>query len=113
MIYDFPLPATPIDAGQLATECSASLVYVAGGILRIVNSALDRPTVAAIIAAHAPVESDASKARRFVVGQITDAVGVAWGSLTTAQKQALIVALLYRAGALDGQTRVRPLAEWL
>lgn len=51
--------------------------------------------------------------RNTVTTLVQSCVGVTWQNLTTAQKQALIVTLLYRAGALDKTLTVQPLAGWL
>lgn len=74
--------------------------------------ALQTITVAQI-AAETQATADRSTARNAVANIIQDAVGVAWTSLTNAQKQAIIVALLYKAGALDKDLKVQPLATWL
>lgn len=52
--------------------------------------------------------------RRSAVAQAVQAlVGVRWQDMTANQKQTLIVALLYKAGAIDKTLTVRPLSEWL
>lgn len=57
--------------------------------------------------------ADDLTARNAVITLVQSTVGITWTNLTTAQKQALIVALLYRAGALDKSLTVQPLADWL
>jgi hypothetical protein len=63
--------------------------------------------------AAAQAAADDQTARSAVATIVQSCVGVTWQNLTTAQKQALIVALLYRAGALDKNLTVQPLASWL
>jgi phage major head subunit gpT-like protein len=57
--------------------------------------------------------ADDLTARTAVASLVQSTVGITWQNLTAAQKQALIVALLYRAGALDKNLTVQPLAGWL
>lgn len=68
---------------------------------------------AADLAAAAQAAADDQTARTAAAALVQSCVGVTWQNLTTAQKQALIVALLYRAGALDKTLTVQPLASWL
>lgn len=65
------------------------------------------------LAASAQAAADDQTARTAAAALVQSCVGVTWQNLTTAQKQALIVALLYRAGALDKTLTVQPLASWL
>lgn len=41
------------------------------------------------------------------------AVGIKVNNLSTAQRNALIVALLWKSGALNSSLEVKPLSEWL
>ena len=51
--------------------------------------------------------------RSQVLAQMKVAEGVGIASLTAAQQRALLVALLWRAGALTPDLKVRALSEWL
>jgi hypothetical protein len=50
--------------------------------------------------------------RAQVLGQIRSAEGQSVAALTAAQQRALLVALLWRAGALTPDLMVRPAGEW-
>jgi len=50
--------------------------------------------------------------RSQVLAQVKAAEGVGIASLTAAQQRALLVALLWRAGALTPDLKVRPVDEW-
>jgi hypothetical protein len=68
-------------------------------------------------AAQSAIEQQAAAddltARNAAAALVQSCVGVTWQNLAVAQKQALIVALLYKAGALDKSLTVQPLATWL
>jgi len=51
--------------------------------------------------------------RSQVLAQVKAAEGVGIASLTAAQQKALLVALLWKAGALTPDLKVKPLSEWL
>ena len=51
--------------------------------------------------------------RSQVLAQVNAAEGMGSASLTAAQQKALLVALLWKAGALTPDLRVKPLSEWL
>jgi len=51
--------------------------------------------------------------RSKVLALAQSAVGVALNDLTVAQQKALLVALLWRAGGLTPDLKVKPLSEWL
>lgn len=57
--------------------------------------------------------ADLATTRTAVVGQLAGIAGLSWTALTAAQKQTLIVALLFKVGALDKNLIVQPLASWL
>ena len=67
----------------------------------------------AAAAAQAQAAADEQTRRSAVVAQLQSLVGLQWGALSAAQKQTLIVALLYKVGALDKTLTVRPLGDWL
>lgn len=56
---------------------------------------------------------DDATARAAVITLIESCVGLTWQNLTAAQKQSMIVALLYKLHALDKTLTVQPLADWL
>ena len=76
-------------------------------------------TITATIAAHTPnlayfpEEQDAAQARQTLLAAAQSAVGVAVADLTTVQMRALLGVLLYVAGGLDKDTKVKPLAQWV
>lgn len=111
--------AAPVVGDQLAAEIRAATGLAVEVSVRLPDQVVVLPDVpdvdlvGALVAAHTPEESAVSAARRVVVQVVSGAVGVAWPDLTAAQRQALIVALLFKAGALDRQARVRQLSDWL
>ncbi len=51
--------------------------------------------------------------RSKVIALVQSAVGVTVNDLSAAQQRALVAVLLWRAGALMPDLKVRPLSEWL
>lgn len=84
-----------------------------GQTTRVPATADDQAQSDANLAAQQQATSDEQTRRGAVVSQLQSLVGLQWGNLTAAQKQTLIVALLYKVGALDRTLTVRPLGDWL
>jgi|GEM_PF-5141777 len=63
-------------------------------------------------AAERQAREAAETLRSQVLGQIRSAEGQSVTALTAAQQRALLVALLWRAGALTPDLKVRPAEEW-
>lgn len=57
--------------------------------------------------------ADETTRRGAVAQQVQALVGVRFPDMNAAQRQTLIVALLYKLGAIDKTLAVRPLSEWL
>lgn len=68
---------------------------------------------AASEAANAQNDTDAATLRNKVVPIIQSAVGVSIDNLTAAQRNGLIVALLWNAGALNPDGTIKPLGQWI
>jgi hypothetical protein len=113
------LPSRLIDLDQLQQELQAADVPLMLGLtifrgqLYIVGSGgrLDDlpPNAQAVLAAHVP----GNPARDRVTQLAQTAVGALIDDLTAAQRNALLVVLLYRAGGLDRTTmKVKPLGAW-
>lgn len=66
-----------------------------------------------VLAAKEAERQAAAQLRQKVLATAQSAVGVALDQLTTAQRNALIALLLYDAGALDNDGKVRPLGKWV
>lgn len=58
-------------------------------------------------------QQDQQAARSQVAQLLQSCVGVTWQNLTAQQKQAIVVAALYKFGALDKTLTVQPLGQWL
>lgn len=117
----FPAPAA-LDGQQLEAQVKAQTGldirgrwYIEGDVLFVIGDdvAAQQAAVGAVIAAHVPVESETRTARRVVVALVTGAVGKRLDVLTSAEVRALLAAIAFKAGAVDGQGRVRALEEWL
>lgn len=67
---------------------------------------------AAYDAAQAQAQQEATTLRNTVISTAQSAVGVTFPNLTAAQRNALMVVLFWKAGALDKDGKIRPLAEW-
>lgn len=76
-------------------------------------------TVATVIANHVPnptyfpEEQDAAQARQTLLTAAQSAVGVAAADWTNVQMRALLALLIYQAGGLDKDTKVKLLAQWV
>lgn len=106
------------DAVLAAINTALPQVIGDGGVVLSTDhtSVTVQPPSAAWTAAQTAAQQAAADdltARNAVITLVQSTVGITWANLTTAQKQALIVALLYRAGALDKNAAVQPLAGWL
>lgn len=69
--------------------------------------------IAARAAAQAQAQADAAALRQQVLTTLQSAVGVRFVDLNNAQLKAVVEALAWKAGALNPDTTVRPLADWL
>lgn len=63
-------------------------------------------------AAKAQADADAAELRTRVRTTAQSAVGVIITDLTAGQVRALLAVLLWKAGALDKDGKIRPLSEW-
>lgn len=114
LLYLFP-SAVPLRDYEVADDSDGLGPHIARWLL-----AAPQPTAEQLAAADTAASAAAQQAaadettRRGAVAQAVQAlVGVRWTDMTAAQKQTLIVALLYKAGAIDKTLTVRPLADWL
>ena len=64
-------------------------------------------------AQQAQLAADATALRQHVINLAQSAVGVAIDNLTAAQIKALFAVILWKAGALDKNGIVQPLATWV
>jgi hypothetical protein len=109
----------------IADDDSVHVLYLDGARLRSVLAAdwppplPTEPTDAQIAAAVAAREAadlqaktDAAALRTRVRTTAQSAVGVVITDLTAVQVRALLAVLLWKAGALDKDGKVRPLGEW-
>ena len=94
-------------AQQLIIDCAT------GETTRAPVTAADLAAQQAAADAQAQATSDEQTRRSAVVSQLQSLVGLQWVNLTAGQKQTLIVALLYKVGALDKTLTVRPIGDWL
>jgi hypothetical protein len=117
-VTGIPLNNRPVDLEQLKTELATAGVAVTalgtiGDTLVTYDASgapADLPPAAnAVVAAHTP----STALRDQLVSALTSSVGVGLTTLTQAQRLALVAGLLYKAGAIDRQGVVRPLAQWL
>lgn len=69
--------------------------------------------LAAQEAARVQAAADTAALRQRVLGLAGSAVGIQIDALTAGQVRALVALLLWKAGALDRNGAVRPLADWL
>lgn len=77
------------------------------------NDAQIDAAIAAAKAAAQQAETDAVALKQAVQNLAQSAVGVVIDQLTAAQRNALIACLLWKAGAIDKDMKIRPLAQWL
>lgn len=105
-----------------ADDGSQHVLYLDGEIVRSVEAkdwsgplpADPTPAEsAAAIQAREATRVAARERRRARIRQAQSAVGVKVGDLNPAQLRALTEILLLRAGALDADLAVRPLAQWV
>lgn len=83
------------------------------GVLHAPDAA-DLVAVQAVIAAHDPTQPSPTEAfRAKVVAILQSAVGVSVSALTTAQRNAVIVAMAYKLGAIDKNLVVQDPKNWL
>jgi hypothetical protein len=102
-----------------------TVVYLDGSVRSVAASAWPPPlptdptpaeiaaALAARQAAAQQAQSDALALRQRIVTLAQSAVGVSIDALTAAQRNALIACMLYKAGGIDKDGIVRPLAQWL
>ncbi len=69
--------------------------------------------VATLNATDTAQKNEATTLRQQVISAAQSAVGSAINTLTAGQQRALLVILLWKAGALKPDGTVRPLAEWV
>ena len=69
--------------------------------------------LAAKAAAAQQAQNDAAQLRQQILQRAQSAVGKQVDALTAGERNALIVALLWRAGGLKPDLTVRPLADWI
>lgn len=77
------------------------------------NDAQIDAAITAAKAAAQQAETDAVALKQAVQNLAQSAVGVVIDQLTAAQRNALIACLLWKAGAIDKDMKIRPLAQWL
>lgn len=99
------LAAAGITVGALGRDADSVFTYNAAG------QATDLPNgSAAVVAAHTPT----TPALNTIVSLVQSTVGIAAPDLTTAQRNALMLALLYKAGGVNPRTlAIKPLNQWL
>lgn len=61
----------------------------------------------------ATLEAQSLTLKQQVVSLAQTAVGVAVNDLTAAQRNALVVVLLHKAGALTSDLKIKPLNQWV
>ena len=101
----------PTSAYRLNDTRSAILEWRGPGVQPTTQQLTDAWT--AYQAAQTTKTNDAATQRSAVAAQLQALVGLQWTALTAAQRQMVIVGLLYRAGALDKTLTIQPLAGWL
>jgi hypothetical protein len=81
----------------------------------VVRSCLlaDWPAEQLVLAAHEQERTDAAALRTQVLTVAQSAVGVAADQLTAVQLRALFMVVLWKAGALNKNGIVQPLASWV
>lgn len=67
----------------------------------------------AAAAANQQAQTDAAALRQQILDLAQSAVGVTLSALTTAQRSALTACLLYKAGGVTNDMKVKSLAQWL
>ncbi|MCB9457775.1 MAG: hypothetical protein H6671_17470 [Anaerolineaceae bacterium] len=81
------------------------------------DQATTKPQESAVIAdwdAYQAEEQEATSLRQTILGNAQSAVGKTLDTLTTAERNALIALLLYKAGGVHPRTGVvQPLADWV
>lgn len=118
------LPRKPYNVESLDNAIRAALGVTCFGIvarLGHVFAVLDpaatteqQTQAIAIAEAHNPATpTPAQSVLANVRATAQTAVGVALADLTTAQRNALMAALLWRAGAIAPDSTIRPLSDWL
>jgi hypothetical protein len=82
-------------------------------------TAAQAATVTTVIANHVPNptyfpdEQDASQSLQTLQSAAQSTVGVAAADWTNIQMRALLALLIWKAGGLDKDTKVKPLAQWV
>ena len=73
----------------------------------------DWPAAQAELAQKAQAKQDAAALRQRVVNVAQSAAGVSVDQLTAPQVRSLVALLLWKAGALDNEEKVKPIGEWV
>lgn len=112
--------STPLLAEQLAKAYSTQIVLswlsVDGEYVWIdLPDELDPGPALQVIAAHdAQAQSGRSKLRAAIVQRVQSTVGIRVDQLDAAQLKALVIALLWNAGAIDPDTlAINQLDDWI
>jgi hypothetical protein len=98
------LPHVDVDEATLPDRDTRKAWRLQGGVV---------VADAAILQAAATAATEAAALRQQILDLAQSAVGVSLSALTTAQRNALIVGLLHKAGGVTNDMKVKPLADWL
>ena len=109
----FPL-ASPLRDYRIQDNSDGNGPYIAAWLLPDPHPTLPQLAAAsdAYDAALALALADAAALRSSVRTLAASSVGVAFGSLNPPEVRALLAVLLHKAGALDRDGVIRPLAAW-